>query len=215
MNIQLFSKSIKLPKPQYDSNVSIEETLLKRRSIRSYKSEPLAMAEISQLLWSAQGVTNRKGFRTAPSAGALYPLEVYIAAGNVTDLDAGIYKYYPHRHEIVNTVKGDKRSELCRAGLGQSSIKNAPAVMVFCAVFERVTGRYGKRGIQYVHMEVGHAIQNVCLQAISLGLGSVIIGAFNDHDVKEVMNFEVDEHPLLILPVGKLKNVLPNNSIKG
>lgn len=207
MNIQLFSKSIKLPKPQYDSNVSIEETLLKRRSIRSYKSEPLAIAEISQLLWSAQGVTNRKGFRTAPSAGALYPLEVYIAAGNVTDLDAGIYKYYPHRHEIVNTVKGDKRSELCRAGLGQSSIKNAPAVMVFCAVFERVTGSYEKRGIQYVHMEVGHAIQNVCLQAISLGLGSVIIGAFNDYDVKEVMNFELDEHPLLILPVGKLKNV--------
>lgn len=207
MNIQLFSKSIKLPKPQYDSNVSIEETLLKRRSIRSYKSEPLAIAEISQLLWSAQGVTNRKGFRTAPSAGALYPLEVYIAAGKVTDLDAGIYKYYAHRHEIVNTVKGDKRSELCRAGLGQSSIKNAPAVMVFCAVFERVTGRYGERGIQYVHMEVGHAIQNVCLQAISLGLGSVIIGAFNDYDVKEVMNFELDEHPLLILPVGKLKNV--------
>ncbi|MCK5193954.1 MAG: SagB/ThcOx family dehydrogenase [Desulfobulbaceae bacterium] len=207
MNIQLFSKSIKLPKPQYDSNVSIEETLLKRRSIRSYKSEPLAIAEISQLLWSAQGVTNRKGFRTAPSAGALYPLEVYIAAGNVTDLDAGIYKYYPHRHEIVNTVKGNKRSELCRAGLGQSSIKNAPAVMVFCAVFERVTRSYGKRGIQYVHMEVGHAIQNVCLQAISLGLGSVIIGAFNDYDVKEVMNFELDEHPLLILPVGKLKNV--------
>lgn len=207
MNIQLFSKSIKLPKPQYDSNVSIEETLLKRRSIRSYKSEPLAIAEISQLLWSAQGVTNKKGFRTAPSAGALYPLEVYIAAGNVTDLDAGIYKYYPHRHEIVNTVKGNKRSELCRAGLGQSSIKNAPAVMVFCAVFERVTGSYGKRGIQYVHMEVGHAIQNVCLQAISLGLGSVIIGAFNDYDVKEVMNFELDEHPLLILPVGKLKNV--------
>jgi len=207
MNIQLFSKSIKLPKPQYDSNVSIEETLLKRRSIRSYISEPLAIAEISQLLWSAQGVTNRKGFRTAPSAGALYPLEVYIAAGNVTDLDAGIYKYYPHKHEIVNTVKGDKRSELCRAGLGQSSIKNAPAVMVFCAVFERVTGSYGKRGIQYVHMEVGHAIQNVCLQAISLGLGSVIIGAFNDYDVKDAMNFELEEHPLLILPVGKLKNV--------
>lgn len=207
MNIQLFSKSIKLPKPQYDSNVSIEETLLKRRSIRSYKSEPLAIAEISQLLWSAQGVTNRKGFRTAPSAGALYPLEVYIAAGNVNDLDAGIYKYYPHRHELVNTVKGDKRSELCRAGLGQSSIKNAPAVMVFCAVFERVTGRYGKRGIQYVHMEVGHAIQNVCLQAISLGLGSVIIGAFNDYDAKEVMNLELDEQPLLMLPVGKLKKV--------
>lgn len=207
MGIQLFSKSIKLPKPQYDSNVSIEKALLKRRSVRSYKSEPLTIAEISQLLWAAQGVTKPRGYRTAPSAGALYPLEIYIAAGNVSDFEAGIYKYNPHKHEIANTVKGDKRSELCSAGLRQGSIKSAPAVMVFCAVFERVTGRYGKRGIQYVHMEVGHAIENVCLQAISLGLGSVIIGAFNDNDVKHIMQLEQDEYPLLMLPVGKLKKL--------
>ena len=115
MGIQLFSKSIKLPKPQYDSNVSIEKALLKRRSVRSYKSEPLTIAEISQLLWAAQGVTKSRGYRTAPSAGALYPLEVYIVAGNVSDFEAGIYKYNSHKHEIVKTVKGDKRSELSRA----------------------------------------------------------------------------------------------------
>ncbi len=205
MNLE-FSKSIKLPKPQYNGNVSIEQALLKRRSVRSYKSEPLTIVEISQLLWSAQGLTNPRGYRTAPSAGALYPLEVYLVAGNVRDLDAGIYKYQPHKHEIVNTVQGDKRFELCHAALNQGSIRNAPAVIVLCAIFERVTGSYGKRGIQYVHMEVGHAIQNVCLQAISLDLGSVVIGAFNDSHVKNIMNFELVEHPLLLLPVGKLKN---------
>lgn len=168
---------------------------------------PLTIAGISQLLWSAQGVTNPRGYRTAPSAGALYPLEVYVVAGTVRDLDSGIYKYYLHKHKIVNTVQGDKRFELCCAALNQGSIKNAPAVIVFCAVFERVTGSYGERGIQYVHKEVGHVIQNVCLQAISLDLGSVVIGAFNDNHIKTIMNFELDEHPLLILPVGKLKNV--------
>jgi SagB-type dehydrogenase family enzyme len=193
-----------LPEPRYDGNVSIEMALLKRRSIRSYKADPLTIAEISQLLWSAQGLTASR-YRTAPSAGALYPLEVYVAAGNVSGLglDAGLYKYYPHAHEIAATITGDKRPELCRAGLSQGSIRTASAVMVFCAVFERVTGSYGKRGIQYVHMEAGHAIQNACLQAISLGLGSVVIGAFNDNDVKSVMKLEQGEQPLLMLPVGK------------
>jgi len=196
-------KRIKLPQPRYDSNVSIEHALLKRRSIRSYKADPLILAEISQLLWSAQGLTSSR-YRTAPSAGALYPLEVYIAAGNVTNLDTGIYKYYPRKHEIVNTTTGDKRPELCRAGLNQGSIRRAPVVILFCAVFERVTGSYGKRGIKYVHMEVGHAIENACLQAISLGLGSVVIGAFNDNDVQVIMELEPDEQPLLMLPVGKV-----------
>ena len=195
-------KKITLPEPRYDSKVSIEMTLLKRRSVRSYKTDPLTIAEISQLLWSAQGLTASR-YRTAPSAGALYPLEVYVAAGNVSGLDAGLYKYYPHNHQIAMTITGDKRPELCRAGLNQGSIRSASAVMIFCAVFERVTGSYGKRGIQYVHMEAGHAIQNACLQAISLGLGSVIIGAFNDDDVKSIMHLEHGEQPLLMLPVGK------------
>lgn len=203
MNIQSFSKTIKLPEPRYDSTVSIEAALLKRRSVRHFDNQPVTVAEISQLLWSAQGETSRKGFRTAPSAGALYPLELYVLAGDVRDLNAGIYKYDPRKHQLLHTTKGDKRSELCNAALRQGSVKNAPAVIVFCAVFERVTFRYGERGIQYVHMEVGHAIQNVCLQAISLGLGSVIIGAFNDADVKHILNVESTERPLLLLPVGR------------
>ncbi len=197
-------EKIRLPEPRYDGNVSIETALLKRRSIRSYKPDPLTIAQISQLLWSAQGLTASK-YRTAPSAGALYPVELYVAVGNVSGLEAGLYKYDPHNHAIAKTITGDKRQELCRAGLSQGSIRTAPALIIFCAVFERVTGSYGKRGIQYVYMEVGHAIQNACLQAISLGLGSVVIGAFNDQDVKSVMNLEQDEQPLLLLPVGTHK----------
>jgi SagB-type dehydrogenase family enzyme len=193
---------ITLPEPKYDSEVSIELTLLKRRSIRRYKQDSLTLEEVSQLLWSAQGLTGSR-YRTAPSAGALYPLEVYVAAGNVLGLDAGIYKYQPHKHEIVNTDVGDKRQDLFRAGLSQGSIRTAPAVLIFCAVFERVTGSYGKRGEQYVYMEVGHAIENACLQAISLGLGSVVIGAFNDDDVKSVMRLKPGEQPLLMLPIGR------------
>jgi len=196
------NKNIELSQPRHDSNVSIEQALMKRRSVRSYKPDPLTISDISQLLWSAQGLSSSR-YRTAPSAGALYPLEVYIAAGNVIGLDPGMYKYYPHNHQIEITVTEDIRPELCRAGLSQSSIRSAPAVMIFCAVFERVTGSYGRRGIQYVYMEVGHAIQNVCLQAISLGLGSVVIGAFNDAEMKHVMKLDKDEQPLLLLPVGK------------
>lgn len=121
--------------------------------------------------------------------------------------DSGIYKYDPHNHEILLTITGDKRPELCRAGLSQGSIRNAAAVMILCAVFERVTGSYGQRGIQYVYMEAGHAIQNASLQAVSLGLGSVVIGAFNDNDVKHIVNLEPDEQPLLLLSVGKHRDV--------
>lgn len=197
------SDIIKLPEPQYDSKVSIEKTLLKRRSARNYLKEPLTLNEISQLLWAAQGITSPEGYRTAPSAGALYPLEVYIVAGYVKNLPAGIYKYRPYEHAIIKTAEGDLRAKLCRATLNQDSVNNAPVVLVFCAVYQRTTKKYGERGMKYVHMEVGHAAQNVCLQAVSLGLGAVVIGAFHDNKVKKVMNIAADEHPLYILPIGK------------
>jgi SagB-type dehydrogenase family enzyme len=197
---------IKLTKPQHDGRTAVESTLLKRRSVRSYTDEPLTLAEISQLLWAAQGVTNAGGFRTAPSAGALYPLEIYIVAGKVTNLAAGIYKYKPLTHELLNIVRGDKRAELYRAALSQGSIKNAPVVLVFCAVYERTTTKYRRRGKRYVYIEVGHSSQNVCLQAVSLGLGTVTIGAFNDNQVKMIINCETDEDPLYIMPVGKPKS---------
>ncbi len=197
------SEIIKLPEPAYKSNTSVEEALLKRRSVRDYKDKPLTLAEVSQLLWAAQGITGSFGFRTAPSAGALYPLEVYIFAGNVKDLPGGIYKYRPHKHELEMVVKGDKRNELCNAALSQSSVRDAPAVIVFSAVYERTTVKYGERGVRYVFIEVGHAAQNVFLQAVSINLGAVVIGAFYDNEVKKIMKMPEREQPLYIMPVGR------------
>ena len=197
------SKPIPLPEPRYAGEVSVEQALRERRSVRSYKDAPLDMAEISQLLWSAQGITNKRGFRTAPSAGALYPLELYIIAGNVKNLPAAIYKYTPQDHALLEIVSGDKRSQLSRAALRQGSIRKAPAVILFCAVYERTTGKYGQRGIRYVHMEVGHAAQNVSLQAIALGLHTAVIGAFRDTEVKAIANLPANEQPLYFVPIGR------------
>ena len=160
-------EAVKLPAPQFDSGTSIEKSLFERRSVRQYRDKDLTLGELSQLLWAAQGVTSPRGYRTAPSAGALYPLEIYIAAGKVGDLAPGIYKYEPDGHKLVKTCDGDRRRDLWGAALEQSPIKNAPVVLVFCAIYERTTRKYGERGIRYVHMEVGHAAQNVCLQARS------------------------------------------------
>jgi SagB-type dehydrogenase family enzyme len=194
---------IRLPKPRHDGSVSVEHALRSRRSVRNYKKDPLTLAEISQLAWAAQGITTPRGYRTAPSAGAIYPLELYIVAGNVNDLPVGIYKYLYRDHALLQTVDGDKRAELSHAALSQGSIARAPAVLLFCAVYGRITGKYGDRGIQYTFMEIGHAAQNVCLQAISLDLGTVVIGAFRDPEVKLIADLAADEEPAYIIPVGR------------
>jgi len=155
------------------------------------------------LLWAAQGITDPSVGRTAPSAGALYPLEVYVLAGTVTGLAHGIYKYKPQGHELVKVADGDKRAELSRAALGQAWIRDAAAVIVFSAVYERTTQKYRERGLRYVHIEIGHAAQNVALQAVSLKLGTVPIGAFYDEEVKKVVKMGDREQPLYIMPVGK------------
>ena len=196
-------KIVQLPEPRHDGPVSVEHALRNRRSVRHYKNEPLTLSEISQLLWAAQGFTTDRGFRTAPSAGALFPLEVYVAAGNVTDLPAGIYKYNYRDHTIFQSIDEDKRKELSQAALNQRSIVTAPAVFLFCAVFERVTRTYGERGHRYVFMEIGHAAQNICLQAVALGMGTVVIGAFREDDVKPIANLANDEEPLYIVPIGR------------
>jgi SagB-type dehydrogenase family enzyme len=197
------SLGIALPTPRYDSNVSIEKALLERRSIREYTDEPLTLQQVSQLLWAAQGITDLTGKRTAPSAGALYPLEIYIEVGNVENLGKGVYKYIPNGHELVKVLDGDKRSQLAQAASGQSSVENGAINIVIAAVFERTTAVYGERGTRYVHFEVGHAAQNICLQATALNLGTVTVGTFNDQQVKEVLNLLENEQPMYILPVGK------------
>lgn len=196
---------IKLPEPRHDSDVSIEETLLKRRSVRNYTGESLTLQEVSQLLWAAQGISDPRGFRTAPSAGATYPLETYLVVGNVENLAQGVYRYDPQEHKLVRTLDKDVRSELSVAALGQPWVEEGAISIVFAAVYERTTRRYGDRGIKYVHMEVGHAGQNVHLQAVALGLGTVVIGAFRDERVKEILDLPQDEQPLYIMPVGRSK----------
>ena len=197
------SAIIDLPEPQYDSDVSIEQSLLWRRSIRSYTGESLTLPQVAQLLWAAQGVTDPTGFRTAPSAGALYPLELYVVAGDVQDLSPGVYRYEPLEHRLVRTVEGDKRVELADAALGQYFVGEGAIVIVFTAIYERTTGKYGDRGIRYVHMEVGHAAQNLCLQAAAMGLGVVTVGAFYDEEVGELLDLPGDEQPLYVIPVGR------------
>lgn len=192
---------MKLPKPKYTSKISVEEAILKRRSVRSYKDIALTIEEISQLLWSVQGKTAEWGGRTVPSAGATYPLEIYIVVGKVNGIEAGVYHYNPDEHSISRKKRGDVRSKLATAALGQEYIVRAPVSIVIAAVYERTTRRYGERGIRYVYMEVGHAGQNLHLQCETMGLGSVMIGAFDDDMVKDVLG--ITEAPLYIMPVGK------------
>ncbi|MGQ9622803.1 MAG: SagB/ThcOx family dehydrogenase [Candidatus Caldatribacteriaceae bacterium] len=195
---------IPLPAPRFDSDTSVEEALVQRRSRRSFALLPLSLEEVAQILWAACGVTDQsRGFRTAPSAGALYPLEVYLVVGNVESLLPGVYRYLPEAHALVRIFEGNKRRELFEVGLFQGSILEAPAVLVFTAVYERTTRKYGERGIRYVHMEVGHAAQNVYLQAEALQLGTVVIGAFQDEGVRKVLRLPSGEHPLYLMPVGK------------
>ncbi len=197
------ASTVILPEPRYESDVSIEQSLLSRRSTRSYTGEPLALREVSQLLWAAQGTTDPRGFRTAPSAGALYPLEIYVVAGNVENLSPGIYRYEPDEHRLRKIMEGDIRDELADAALGQGSVRNGAAIFVFTAVYERTTRKYGDRGIRYVHIEVGHAAQNLCLQATAMGLGLVTAGAFDDEEVAGVLQLHQDEAPLYVIPVGR------------
>lgn len=194
---------VKLPEPRYDSETSVEEALSQRRSVRAYSGESLTLEEVSQLLWAAQGITAPWGGRTAPSAGALYPLELYVAVGNVEGLDQGVYRYIPEDHELKKVKDGDVRVELADAALGQKSVRDAAMDLVFTAAYERTTVKYDERGERYVQMEAGHAAQNVYLQAVALDLGTVVIGAFVDGEVKRIMNIEEQEEPLYIMPIGR------------
>lgn len=198
-------KIILLPRPILKSSLSLEEALANRRSVRDFKKGSLNLAEVSQLLWAAQGITDQaEGGRTAPSAGALYPLEVYVVSGMIDSLDAGVYHYYPGDHSLEFITGGDKRKLLSAAALMQGAVQRAPAVLVFTAVYERTTVKYLERGRRYVHMEAGHAAQNVYLQAASLKLGTVVIGAFNDTLVRSILHLGRQESPLYLMPVGKL-----------
>ena len=195
-------QGIELPQPRVDGGVSLEATIRERRSVREFSRQALALADVAQLLWAAQGVTSRDGGRAAPSAGALYPLELYLVAGKVDALPAGLYHYQPRGHRLRHLADGDLRKALAGAALDQSWVRSAPAVLVIAGVYERSAKKYGERARRYTHIETGHAAQNVYLQAEALGLGTVIVGAFEDAAVRQVLDLPSDHAPLALMPVG-------------
>jgi SagB-type dehydrogenase family enzyme len=206
--------TIKLPPPQSRGKISLEETIQRRRSVRRYRREPLDLSQLGQILWSAQGITGSRGFRAAPSAGATYPLEIFVVVGKQSvavkeakhgheELEAGIYHYELDSHSLSLARAADLRADLARAAMDQEFIIDAPVAIVVCALYHRTSRRYGGRAERYVHMEVGHAGENMHLQAVALGLATVEVGAFNDEDVREVLGLEEQIKPLYIMPVGK------------
>jgi SagB-type dehydrogenase family enzyme len=181
----------------------LEAALARRRSVRAFAAQPLALAQLGQLLWAAQGVTgHRWPTRTVPSAGGLYPLEVFVVAGQVEGLAAGIYRYRPAAHGLVGVKPGDHRQSLARGALGQGWIAQAPATVAIAGVVARTAAKYGRRAERYMLMEAGHAAQNVYLQVQSEGLGTTAVGAFQDSEVQALLGMGPDEAPLYLLPVG-------------
>jgi len=195
------SPDIALPKPDIKYGIPLNSALQSRRSHRKFSEKPLSLTNLSQLLWSAQGVTHLFGFRTAPSAGALYPLEIYVVVSNVDRLQPGVYHYKPGSHRLVQIIEGNHQKQLSNAALQQRSIANAAATFVITGVIRRTEKKYGQRAIQYVHIETGNVSQNVYLQATSLNLGTVFIGAFNEEKVKHIMQLPQDHEPLGLMPI--------------
>ncbi len=196
-------ENVALPEPSVTGSTPLEQLIAQRRSIRDYQTTAVDLAEIGQLLWAAQGITHLQGLRAAPSAGALYPLELYVVTGHIEGLAQGVYHYEPRHHQLMKTSDGDLRDALTRAALSQDWMKHAPAVIVITADYDRTSRKYGKRGQRYVHIEAGHAAQNLFLQSESLGLATVVVGAFNDDEVVRVLRLPADLQPLLLMPVGR------------
>lgn len=193
---------VELPAPGLEGKSSLPQLLQQRRSVREFSNEALKLAELGQLLWAAQGITHTRGLRTAPSAGALYPLELYVVAGNVAGLEPGVYQYQIQHHRLEHRRAGDKRIGLGRASQWQTWMAKAPVIIVFAAEYERTSRKYGLRAKRYVHMEVGHAAQNLFLQAQDLGLATVVVGAFDDAVVAELLALPPENEPLILMPVG-------------
>jgi SagB-type dehydrogenase family enzyme len=205
---------INLPPPRLKGKVSLEETISRRRAVRKYRGDSLDLLQLSQILWSAQGITGTRGFRAAPSAGATYPLEIFAVLGeqgvvagepkqSPQELQAGIYHYEADSHSLTLHKPSDLRSDLARAALDQEFIVEAPVDIVICTLYHRTSYRYGTRGERYVHMEVGHVGENIHLQAVALGLATVEVGAFRDEEVRKILGVDEQIKPLYIMPVGK------------
>jgi SagB-type dehydrogenase family enzyme len=196
--------TVQLPQPALEGDVSVESALAQRRSTRDLRPDALTLEELGQVLWAAQGITADWGGRTAPSAGATYPIELHIAVSSVDGLEPGVYRYRPDGHGLERTVEDDVRADLAQAALGQAAVAGAPVNIVIAAVEARTAERYERRAERYVVLEAGHVAQNVAIQAVALDLGSVPIGAFDDSDIAHILQLAQSERPLYILPIGRL-----------
>jgi SagB-type dehydrogenase family enzyme len=188
---------ISLPRPKTKGSVSVEETLARRRSVRQYTRQHFTLAEIGQLLWAGQGVTDRvRGFRTTPSAGATYPLEMYLVAPD------GHYRYVPEGHRLERFSRRDLREDLSEVAIDQECVRAAALDVVIAAVFDRTADEYGDRALRYVHLEAGHAAQNILLQATAMDLAGAPVGAFYDEELKTLLDLPEDHEPLYIIALG-------------
>jgi SagB-type dehydrogenase family enzyme len=195
---------VKLPPPSYKGAMSVEEALKQRRTVRRFAAKGLDLKQVGQILWGADGISDPRGYRTAASAGATFPMEIYLVAGErgVSGLTPGVYRYRPEDHSLELAGKGDVRQAVARASLHQSWMAEVPVMVVIAAEFRRCTARYGQRGVMYTHMEAGHVGTNVFLQAEALGLGAGIVGAFDDKGLAQALKLPGNHEPLLVMPVG-------------
>lgn len=194
---------IALPDPDLRGHLPLEHALRSRRSIRSFDGGTIRLSELGQLLWSAQGTSSPDGLRTAPSAGALYPLEIYAITSGADGLPAGIYHYRSRHHRLESLTAGDFRTDFAAAALGQDWTARGAVILVIAAAYERTTAKYGERGRRYVAIEAGHAAQNIYLQAVALGRGATEVGAFDDHAVSRLVRLPSDQEPVTCVAVGR------------
>jgi SagB-type dehydrogenase family enzyme len=211
MGIMLFHPSggqgagmIKLPPPAKKGGMAVAEALEVRRTVRQFAARPLDLPQVSQLLWGADGINDPRGLRTSPSAGATYPLDLYLVVGErgVMNLPAGVYHYLVAEQALTLQTPGDLRAPVARASLHQTWMAEAPVMVVITGEYRRCMARYGQRGIRYTHMEAGNVSQNLFLTAEALGLGAGIVGAFDDKALAQVLKLPPAHEPLLVMPVG-------------
>jgi SagB-type dehydrogenase family enzyme len=196
--------AISLPYPARTGTVSLEETLARRRSLRAFSAEPISLRAIGQLAWSAQGVTEAAtGYRTAPSAGGTLPIEVDLLLHGVPELEDGVYRYFPPEHALRRRLAGDRRESVTRSTMNQGFVREAPLIMVLSSVAARTAPRFGAFTDRLIDMEVGHVAQNVSLQAVALGLGTVVVAAIREADLAAALHLAEGERPIYLLPLGR------------
>ncbi|OGS21809.1 MAG: hypothetical protein A2252_06535 [Elusimicrobia bacterium RIFOXYA2_FULL_39_19] len=196
----LLADLISLPLPVLKSSTSLEECILKRRSVRQFKNKDLTLEQISQLLWAGQGITDTKNkLKSAPSAGALYPIDLYVVTSK------GVFSYTADGHKIARTLRADLRQGLSNACQGQTFIAEAGITIIITATLSKTTWRYGEKGIRFASLEAGHVAQNILLQAVPLKLNAIPVGQFNDKEVKALLELPTEQLPIYIIPIGYQK----------